>query len=119
MGTRVQLTDLLAEPEPPSASEHTGPLQGLRAVETTGSAAYLAMERKECRLRPDQLQQLTSLRRLLNRRRAGAGERLTENTLIRVAVDLLLRDSAILEGSTEGGLRRSVGLSADETVLSR
>jgi hypothetical protein len=46
--------------------------------------------RKECRLRPDQLDALTALARRLNRERKGKGERITENTLIRWAVDLLL-----------------------------
>ncbi|WP_038059339.1 hypothetical protein [Thermus amyloliquefaciens] len=50
---------------------------------------YLTYVRKECRLRPDQLDALTALARKLNRERKG-GERITENTLIRWAVDLLL-----------------------------
>jgi hypothetical protein len=51
---------------------------------------YLTYVRKECRLRPDQLDALTALARKLNRERKGKGERITENTLIRWAVDLLL-----------------------------
>ncbi|WP_027878150.1 hypothetical protein [Meiothermus cerbereus] len=51
---------------------------------------YLTYVRKECRLRPDQLDALTALARRLNRERRGNGERITENTLIRWAVDLLL-----------------------------
>lgn len=51
---------------------------------------YLTYVRKECRLRPDQLDALTALARRLNRERKGRGERITENTLIRWAVDLLL-----------------------------
>jgi len=51
---------------------------------------YLTYVRKECRLRPDQLDALTALARRLNRERKGKGERITENTLIRWAVDLLL-----------------------------
>ena len=52
---------------------------------------YLTYVRKECRLRPDQLDALTTLARRLNRERKGKGERITENTLIRLAVDLLLQ----------------------------
>ena len=52
---------------------------------------YLTYVRKECRLRPDQLDALTALARRLNRERKGKGERITENTLIRWAVDLLLK----------------------------
>jgi hypothetical protein len=66
------------------------------------------LERKELRLRPGQLDELARLRRLLNRQRAGAGERITENTLIRVAVDLLLASSGQLAGATEDELRDSV-----------
>jgi hypothetical protein len=51
---------------------------------------YLTYVRKECRLRPDQLDALTALARRLNRERKGKGERITENTLIRWAVDMLL-----------------------------
>ena len=51
---------------------------------------YLTYVRKECRLRPDQLDALTALARRLNRERKGRGERITENTLIRWAVDMLL-----------------------------
>ncbi len=51
---------------------------------------YLTYARKECRLRPDQLDALTALARRLNRERKGKGERITENTLIRWAVDMLL-----------------------------
>jgi pyruvate/2-oxoglutarate dehydrogenase complex dihydrolipoamide acyltransferase (E2) component len=51
---------------------------------------YLTYVRKECRLRPDQLDALTALARKLNRERKGKGERITENTLIRWAVDMLI-----------------------------
>jgi len=53
---------------------------------------YLTYVRKECRLRPDQLDALTALARRLNRARKGRGERITENTLIRFALDRLLSD---------------------------
>jgi hypothetical protein len=54
---------------------------------------YLTYVRKECRLRPDQLDALTALARRLNRERKGKGERITENTLIRWAVDLFLQQN--------------------------
>jgi hypothetical protein len=64
---------------------------------------YLTYVRKECRLRPDQLDALTALARRLNRERKGKGERITENTLIRWAVDLLLeklaQEKQVLSGS--------------------
>ncbi|NEO86448.1 MAG: hypothetical protein F6J87_19640 [Spirulina sp. SIO3F2] len=75
--------------------------------ETTDIPKYLTLVRKETRLREDQLDELTRLTRRLNRARNG-GERLTENTLIRVAVDLLLSQSEALSGNTEHELRDSV-----------
>ena len=69
-----------------------------------------AYERKESRLRPDQAEVLGELSRRLSRARAGKGERLTENTLIRVAIDLLVSRDAELAGSTEAELRQSLGL---------
>lgn len=66
------------------------------------------LERKELRLRADQLDELARLRRVLNRQRGGEGERITENTLIRVAVDMLLGRAGKLRGSTEDELRESV-----------
>lgn len=71
---------------------------------------YLTLVRKETRLRSDQLDHLTSLTRTLNRKRKASGERITENTLIRVAVDLLINKSTELEGTTEEELSASVGL---------
>ena len=53
---------------------------------------YRTFVRKEARLTDYQLEQLTILARKLNRQRKGKGDRITENTLIRVAVDLLLNN---------------------------
>lgn len=71
---------------------------------------YDELERKETRLRPDQYGQLSDLSRNLNRIRAGKGERITENTLIRVGIDLLLTQQTELDGCSEAELRKSVGL---------
>jgi hypothetical protein len=71
---------------------------------------YDELERKEARLRIDQYGQLSDLSRRLNRARGGRGERITENTLIRVAIDLLLARQSDLAGATELELRKSVGL---------
>jgi hypothetical protein len=74
-------------------------------------AKYLQLERKETLLWPHQAEALTLMRRVLSRRKAkGEGERITENTLIRVAVDLLLARQDQIGGTTEEELRRSVGL---------
>ena len=74
-----------AEEAPPAQASLLGEGPGERPL-----PPYLTYVRKECRLRPDQLDALTALARRLNRERKGKGERITENTLIRWAVDLLL-----------------------------
>jgi hypothetical protein len=72
---------------------------------------YLRLLRKEARLRVDQVDELASLRRQLMRRRVNRGaEVITDNTLIRVAVDLLLARARELRGDTEGELRSALGL---------
>lgn len=81
-----------------------------KELEVSEVPKYLQLERKEVRLRLDQLDELTSLVRRLNRARKGKGERLTENTLIRVAIDLLLKNADQLQGFTEDELLASLGL---------
>lgn len=72
---------------------------------------YLQLERKDVLLWPRQLHELTVLRRVLNRRRGrGVGERITENTLVRVAVDYLIAHAGELQGTTEDELRNSLGI---------
>jgi len=75
-----------AEEAPPAQASLLGEGPGERPL-----PPYLTYVRKECRLRPDQLDALTALARKLNRERKGKGERITENTLIRWAVDAFLR----------------------------
>lgn len=75
-----------------------------------GLPKYLRLERKELLMWPDQITNLSILARVLNRNRKGAGERITTNTLIRVAVALLLSRSQDLAGTTEEELRRSLRL---------
>jgi hypothetical protein len=72
---------------------------------------YLALERKEARLRGDQVDSLALLARRINRQKPSrGGERITENTLIRVAVDWLLSQEAHVGGSTEDEIRRSLSV---------
>lgn len=95
------------KPEPPrlkrvpEASQKPEPGEWVR---------YDQYERKEARLRADQYGQLSNTSRRLNRARNGNGERITENTLIRVAIDLLLTREDDLAGTTEAELRKSVSL---------
>jgi hypothetical protein len=74
----------------------------------TDGPRYLTLIRKEARLRGDQVDQLAQLRRHLSRRRANRDEVLTDNTLIRVAVDLLLHHADELRGDSEQELLDSV-----------
>src|SRR5829696_4186258 len=79
---------------------------------------YLALERKEARLRGDQVDSLASLARRVNRQKPSrGGERITENTLIRVAVDWLISQEEYVGGSTEEEIRR--GLSVAEPRIGR
>ena len=69
---------------------------------------YRRLARKEARLREDQFIALSRLVRILARRRtARNGPRLTENTLIRVAIDLLLTRADQLAGNPEDEIRAS------------
>lgn len=71
---------------------------------------YTELVRKELRLHADQADELTVLASKVQRARKEKGERITDNTLIRVAVDLLLQRQKELVGSTEDELRIALGL---------
>lgn len=77
--------------------------------EQSGDPKWVTLERKEARLRADQLSALADLRRHVSARRRDRSEIITDNTLIRVAVDLLLQGHAHrLHGDTEEDLLASV-----------
>ena len=70
---------------------------------------YMQLTRKEARIREEQYDRLTAAARRLERRRPTShGERITENTLIRIAIDLLLEREKQLDGATEDEIRKSV-----------
>lgn len=69
---------------------------------------FRALERKDVRLRADQLDGLARLTRDVSAARVSKRERITENTLVRVALDLLLEQSDRLAGDTEEELRASL-----------
>ncbi len=108
---RIGAVETVEQPEPvakpsrpkksPAGSKKPQPGEWVR---------YDQYERKEARLRADQYGELSNVSRRLNRARNGNGERITENTLIRVAIDLLLSREGDLAGATETELRKSVGL---------
>ena len=106
------------ESQPGSGGEATVREQSRDEAATPGVPPrvpkYLALERKEARLRGDQVDSLASLARRVNRRKASwGGERITENTLIRVAVDWLLSQEQYVGGSTEEEIRRGLGVRHD------
>jgi hypothetical protein len=77
-------------------------------AEDRGLAKFARLTRKDARVRADQDAALTALAKSLMRRRPVKTERITENSLIRVAIDLLLAHADELQGSTEDELRNSV-----------
>lgn len=77
-------------------------------VEDEALPKFQRLTRKETRVREDQYAALSALARRLMRTRRTRDERITENTLIRVAIDLLLAHERELRGSNETELRKSV-----------
>lgn len=88
-------------------------MDALRSAQVDAGVAptqpkFARCERKDARLRPDQGTFLAELAEALMARRRVKSERITENTLIRIAIDLLVVHAAELSGSTEDELRNSV-----------
>jgi hypothetical protein len=108
--------EMTAEPEPAAnAANAGGAAEATRAAgaddvaATGGVPHYLTFVRKETRLREDQIDALAIKARQINRNKTDTGlERITDNTLIRIAVDLLLEQKDKLWGNTEEELRNSV-----------
>lgn len=71
---------------------------------------YTQLVRKELRVFQDQAMDLKILTMTINNTKLGMGERITDNTLVRVAIDLLLERKADLSGTTESELRESLNL---------
>ena len=69
---------------------------------------YRKLVRIEGRFRPDQIDELNRLTRQVMANRKATGERITSNTLVRLAVDLLLAHAENLRGDTEDELRESL-----------
>lgn len=78
------------------------------APRATPEPLYLRLVRKEARLREEQYAALTQHARRLSRARRGQGARITENTLIRIAVDLLLERIDRAAGADESELLASL-----------
>jgi hypothetical protein len=105
-------TSAAAEAAAPTAASAIEPKAPHSTTRTTAEedAGYLALERKETRLREGQIGELTAHARRLNKAKTAPAPRITENTLIRVAIDLLLSRVDGLQGNTEEDLRRSLGI---------
>lgn len=69
---------------------------------------YLTFTRTEARLREDQAAALAALRRRVSANRTDKTERITDNTLLRLAVDLLLQQAHRIQGDTEDQMRRAL-----------
>lgn len=84
-----------------------------KAEEPAGAPArphYSLLVRKELRVFKDQAKDLKILTMTINDLKLSVGERITDNTLVRVAIDLLLERKDELSGTTERELRESLGL---------
>ncbi|GAA5216862.1 hypothetical protein [Streptomyces thinghirensis] len=101
-------TDQAADSQPQTPELPDSGSSGVPESRTSDDPKWTTLERKEARLRADQLSSLAELRRHVNSQRMERSEIITDNTLIRVAVDLLLEHSHRLRGDTEDDLRRSV-----------
>lgn len=98
---------------PPTPQSQTPAVTDSQTNRVTDSGStevpkYRTLVRKEARLRAEQADALAGLRRRLAAARTDRTEVLTDNTLIRVAVDLLLTHADELAGDTEQQLTDSV-----------
>lgn len=76
--------DIEAAQQIPMAQPEVVAVAPVRA--SSRSAKWLTFERKKTRQRPDQIKWLEAKRKDIDAVRGGEGERLTDNTLIRVAL---------------------------------
>ena len=79
---------------------------------------FAQLARKDARIRDDQVTALAAMADAVMRRRRFKAERITENTLIRIAIDLLLAHADRLRGSTEAELRNSVTSAVPKSATS-
>lgn len=113
----------VTEPERPSLFEQSAgsdaptvsPAEPPLVMATAGLPKYQQLRRREARVHEGQVEPLARLTRQVNKARRRpdgtmAGERITDNTLLRVAIDLLLARADELNGTTEEELAASLGL---------
>lgn len=106
VGHDTEQTPELTDSQSPGVTDSQTP----EVPESSGGRGpkHTQMVRKEARLRPDQADALAALRRHVAGQRQQRVEPITDNTLLRVAVDLLLTRAEDLAGDTEDALRDSV-----------
>jgi hypothetical protein len=92
----------------PATVRATAPAANTSRIPVKLAPEYLRLVRKETRLREDQLNQLTLHARRLSRAKTRSGPRITDNTLIRVAVDLLLARIERASGDDEAAILESL-----------
>jgi hypothetical protein len=95
---------------PQASSASSKPAKASARSKNADLPPYLTFERKETRLRPDQVTSLNVKARELNKTKDPEADRITDNTLIRVAVDLILARADELHGGDETQLRKALGL---------
>ena len=108
VGTTSASPEIVVKHERTRVTKAIDERNAVTAVEDRAAPAYLRFVRKETRLREDQQNQLTVQARRLNRAKKTAGARITENSLIRVAVDLFLIQVDRAVGDDEDAIRKSI-----------
>lgn len=94
----------VAAPAPAPAPRRKPP----RATRAAAPERFDDLIRKEARFREDQIDELAAIAKRIMRNRTEGGPRVTDNTIIRVAVDLLLSRAGELQGNSEAELRASL-----------
>lgn len=96
-------------PAPPQARKAVeSPTLSVTDSGTPEVPKWRQLVRKELRVREDQAAALAALRRRVAAARTSKDEPITDNTLVRIAIDLLLANADRLAGDTEDELRDSV-----------
>ena len=107
------------QPTERTESQTAGLTESVSSPAGSSLPKYQRLRRRESRVHDDQANALTELSRRLNKERrrpdgTTVGERITDNTLLRVAIDLLLTRAHELRGTTEAELALSLGLQPRE-----
>ena len=118
MSKRLSLSNAMKtgtpKPPPAAAPVRQGSSEPVIHLESrpgrTRSGTYLDYEEKTARLTGDQLDQLKALAKVCEQDRKNAGQqrRITDTTLIRVAVELLLDRPHLVRGGTESEILTAI-----------